>query len=89
MDNVKRKMYHINPNDYGQGYFVMSLSKERALLALQDYFDDIYFKAKKGYDKKDAKADVDYWAKASITKMPEKYSIDEYKEGIIVDHENS
>lgn len=72
------KLYHINPNNYGAEYFVMSSSKESALVALKRHY------IKNASDPTNEVGSIyqqDYdnlWANATVDALPKKYTIDEY-----------
>ncbi len=62
------KMYHLNPNDYGQSYFVLATSKKQALdfiIKSQEYNTEIFIGK-------------------TIDNLPEKYTIDEHEEGVVI-----
>jgi hypothetical protein len=65
------KMYHLNPNDYGQGYFVLANSKEQAL--------EFIVKSKE--------YGSDEFIGKTIDNLPDKYTMNECKEGEVVRHE--
>lgn len=81
------KLYHINPNDFGAEYFIMSSSKETALVALKRYY------LKMASDPTNGVRDIyheDYanlWADASVGALPKKYTIDEHGFDDIVETE--
>jgi hypothetical protein len=72
------KLYHINPNDFGGEYFVMSSSKETALVALKRFY------LKMASDPTNPVRSIyqdDYntlWQNATVDSLPPKYTIDEY-----------
>jgi len=81
------KLYHINPNDFGAEYFIMTTSKETALVELKRYYikmasdetndmRDIY---QQDYDK--------LWKDADVDNLPKRYTIDEHGFGDIVQTE--
>lgn len=65
------KMYHLNPNGYGQGYFVLANSKEQAL--------EFVVKSKE--------YNSDRFIGKTIDNLPDKYTMDEYSEGEVVREE--
>lgn len=72
------KLYHINPNNYGAEYFVMSSSKESALVALKRHYikmasdptNDVREIYQEDYE--------NLWETATVGALPKKYTIDEY-----------
>ena len=65
------KMYHLNPNGYGQGYFVLANSKEQALefiVKSQEYNTEMFIGK-------------------TIDNLPKKYTIDEHEEGVVLREE--
>ena len=79
------KLYYFNPNDYGQEYMVCSHSKRDALNSLKEHL------------KKMSDEDEGYywggeyirWKNATIYDLPQRYTIDEYEEGQVLDSEIS
>ena len=83
------KLYHINPNGYGGEYFVMTDSKESALVELKRYYlkmaNDETLEVRSIY-----KDDYDkMWASATVESLPNEYTIDEYGFNCIVETEVS
>ncbi len=65
------KMYHLNPNDYGQSYFVLANSKEEALE---------YIISSKEYE-------CEQFRGETINSLPHKYTMDELDLGDVVSRE--
>lgn len=62
------KLYHLNPNDYGDEYFVLAESKEKALEYItnsKEYGSELF----KGKD---------------INNLPDKYTLNEYELGKVI-----
>lgn len=79
----KIKLYYFNPNDYGLQFFVAETSKKNAYNKLIQYF-------KRKKDKSYYKGELKAWEKVNInnpTTYPEKYSIDEYEIGEVIESE--
>lgn len=81
------KLYHINPNDFGAEYFIMTTSKETALVELKRYYikmasdetNDVRDIYQQDYDK--------LWKDADVDNLPKRYTIDEHGFGDIVQTE--
>lgn len=81
------KLYHINPNDFGAEYFIMTTSKEAALVELKRYYikmasdetNDVRDIYQQDYDK--------LWKDADVDNLPKRYTIDEHGFGDIVETE--
>lgn len=66
-------MYHINPHNYGQNYFVLAESNVQALEFLS----------------KSIEFGADNFIGKTIDDLPRKYTIDEYNIGEVVRTENA
>ena len=80
-------LYFINPNDYGDEYFVMAESKEMIF-----YYLKCYLKKKLEDEEEQFRSiyeeDYSKWENATIEHLPKKYTIDEYGIGQIVETYN-
>lgn len=65
---MENKMYHFNPHDYGQAYFVMANSKEQAL--------ELVANSKEYYAEK--------FIGVTVDNLPFKYTIDEIPFGKVI-----
>ena len=66
------KMYQLNPNDYGDGFFVMAESKDEAIRNINASRD----------------CGIDLSQYFIDGTLPKKYSIDEYEMNVVVRQEN-
>ena len=80
------KLYHLNPNNYGQEYFTVANSKEEAMGNIKKYLlskteneNDCYIK---GYI-----SDYNSWKDVNIDNLPGKYTLDEHNIGDVIESE--
>jgi hypothetical protein len=84
------KLYHFNPNDWGEQYHVMAEDKIKAHEYLLAYFQKLITDPKEKTFKSLIKKDLKMWKKVNpldITTFPTKYTLDEYNVGEILDSE--
>jgi hypothetical protein len=79
------KLYYINPNDYGTEYFVMTESKEQALECVKKYLKEMA-DGEAGEMSSVYGSDYDnLWKEATVNNLPNDYTIDEYKQGEVIE----
>jgi hypothetical protein len=75
------KLYHLNPNNYGQQYFVISDSRQNAFDAILNHLnsksDDFYQEYLKMFKK------------GGLDNLPKKYTLDEYEVNQVIRSEIS
>ncbi len=83
-------LYHFNPNDYDNEYYVMSSSKELALESLLKFLKEKC--AQSDWSKSSYESVIDRWSHVNINDnntFPGKYTIDVYGEGDVIEGEIS
>ena len=89
------KLYHFNPNGYGQNYFVMAENKSDAYKYLLEYFKNMIKDTSDVYEKNYHKNELKMWKKAKIDSDhlfendPKGYTLDEHENGVVVHTENA
>lgn len=87
---LELKMYYFNPNNYGAEYFTIAPNSETALNNVKSF---LLKKASIGEGDKQYcytnlyTNDYNVWKDATITNLPSGYTIDEYKNGDVVESE--
>lgn len=77
------KLYHLNPNTYGQEYFVASKSREDAFESILKYLEE-----KSNSDYGDFFQEyLDMFKKHGLDNLPRKYTLDEYPMNVVADSE--
>jgi hypothetical protein len=94
MDNHLQplKMYHINPRDWGMNWYICAVSKQAALDTLVKRFRENAEKEAQdphSFIVVDARKLYKVWSKATLQNLPQKYTIDEYGEGGIIESDVS
>ena len=80
------KLYHFNPNDYGDEYFVMAENKAMAHKSLLNHLENM-IKSKPDLIYSYFKNDLEEWRKANpldANSYPYKYTIDEHEVGVVI-----
>lgn len=82
-ENIGNKIYFFNPHDYGECYTVLSDSKENAFESLINYLHDESGQREyleRAYNK---------WQDSTVDNLPDKYTIDVFEYGQVLETENS
>lgn len=79
-------LYYFNPNDYGDQYMILASSEKDALIYLKEYF------LKKSKDKNFGDSYEKYyekWKDCTVNSLPDKYEIETFFEGDVLETEIS
>lgn len=80
------KMYVFNPNDWGMIFFVMAENKIEAYKSLMNHFQ----KETETYNRHSAIENLELWKKVNpldSKTFPNKYTLNEYEKGVVVESE--
>lgn len=77
-------LYYFNPHDYDNTFSVMAKNEREALLNLKLYLSGLCDLPQCECDRSFNKQCYEYWKNAETDKLPEKYTIDCYKENEIL-----
>lgn len=83
------KLYHFNPNEYGEEYFVMSNNKTEAHKSLLNFFENKITNDLE-YENEWNRSEYERWKNVNpedSTTFPDKYTLDEYEENKIIQTE--
>ena len=86
---MENKLYHLNPNTWGQEYYVLAESKEKALDYIVQTIISEEKESRKRYleidpDYEYSSSDADRFKNCSPDKLPGKYTLDEYEIGEVI-----
>lgn len=81
------KLYYFNPNGYDMEYIILESSPENALNSLKQY---LYNKmSNDSDDKMFTKSTYEYWQNANVDMLPDKYTIEIFEKGEVLETEIS
>jgi hypothetical protein len=86
---MENKLYHLNPNSWGQEYYVMAESKEKALEYIVQTIISEEKESRKKYleifpDYEYVSSDANKFKNCSPGNLPDKYTLDEYGPGQVI-----
>ncbi len=83
---IHYKNYYFNPNDYGEGYTILSDSKENALNSLINYLHDVAGQSNHDQMYEDV---YEKWQDSTVDSLPDDDTIDVFGYGEVIETEKS